>query len=46
MLGYEDMVHVHVQLGPLLLKPASLGNLYGDEVVVMSSILQGLQYQA
>ena len=46
MLGYEDMVHVHVQLGPLLLKTASLGNLYRDEVVVVSSVLKSLQYQA
>ena len=46
MLGYENVVHVHMQLGPFLLKSAPLGNLYGYEVVVVPPILQCLQHQA
>ena len=46
MLGYKDVVHVHMQLGPLLLEPAPLGDLYRYEVVVVAPILQCLQHQA
>ena len=45
VLGYKDMVHIHMQLGPLLLEPALLSHLYWDKVVMVESILQGFQHQ-
>ena len=46
MLGYKDVVHVHMQLDSLLLEPALLSHLQWHQVVVVETILQGFQHQA